>query len=76
MSEATYETVGRTEAGTDPSARDPVENASGPPHMGSDDDIKTYLNDNDADLQALVEGQYSISPLIRGLLDRHHLGDR
>ncbi|WP_268760276.1 hypothetical protein [Halanaeroarchaeum sulfurireducens] len=44
--------------------------------MDSEDDIEAYLDDNDDDLQALVEGQYSISPLIRALLDRHHRGDR
>jgi hypothetical protein len=64
------------ERGYGPAARDPPATDPRSRPSGSDpkESLRTYLRENEADLEAIVEGNYAVSPIVKALLVRHERG--
>jgi hypothetical protein len=44
-------------------------------HPDGTESLRTYLSENEADLEAIVEGNYAVSPIVKALLVRHERGE-
>jgi hypothetical protein len=66
---------GKRDSGYDSRTHRPSSADGAGSHPGGTESLRAYLSENEADLEAIVEGEYPISPVIETLLSRHERGE-
>jgi hypothetical protein len=66
---------GKRDSGYDPLPDGPSSADGAGSHPDGTESLRTYLSENEADLEAIVEGNYAVSPIVKALLVRHERGE-